>query len=73
MKMDLRGMGLSFELNVSEAAVLVYRWERFVKYAAEMSSGGMMYIPRLTRLCRGIQTIFSLLTQQFERLQSLYY
>jgi hypothetical protein len=44
-----------------------------MKHAAELASGGMMYIPRLMKIGSDIQIIFSLLPQQFERLQYLYY
>jgi hypothetical protein len=39
----------------------------FMKYATEMASGGMMYIPSFITISSGAQVILRLLPQQFER------
>jgi hypothetical protein len=47
-----------------------YWWRGFLKYAADIISGGMMYehIPSLMTIGSGIRAILSALPQQFERL-----
>jgi hypothetical protein len=49
--------------------VLLMR-EGFFKYAVEMASGGMVYVPSLKTIGSGIRVI--LVPQQFERLESWY-
>jgi hypothetical protein len=39
-----------------------------MKYAFEMASGGIIYIPDFMMIGSGIHVILSLLPQQFERL-----
>jgi hypothetical protein len=43
------------------------------KYAIEMATGGMIYIPKFITICSGIQVILRLIPQQFERPQCRYY
>jgi hypothetical protein len=42
-------------------------------YADEMTSGGMIYIPSFMMITSGIQVIYRILPQQFEKLQCWYY
>jgi hypothetical protein len=44
-----------------------------MKNAAEMASGGIMYISYFVTVGSGIQVLLRLLPQQFERLQYWYY
>jgi hypothetical protein len=39
-----------------------------MKYTVELSSGGIIYVPRLMTNRSGIRVIFGVLHQQFERL-----
>jgi hypothetical protein len=45
----------------------------FFKYAVEMVSGVMMYIPSFMTIGSGIRVILRLLPQQFESMQCWYY
>jgi hypothetical protein len=40
--------------------------EGIMKYAVEMASGGMIYIPSFVTICSGIQVMLRLLPQQFK-------
>jgi hypothetical protein len=44
-----------------------------MKYAIEMASGGMIYIPSFMMIGSSIQVILRLLPKQFERLQCWHY
>jgi hypothetical protein len=44
-----------------------------MKYAVQIVSDVMIYIPRLMTIGSGIEVILRLLPQQFERLQCWYY
>jgi hypothetical protein len=50
-----------------------YWWEGFMKYVAEMASGGTIYIPSFMTTGPSIKVILSLLPQQSERLQCSHY
>jgi hypothetical protein len=43
-----------------------------VKYATEMGSAGVIYIPSFMAICSGIQVVLRLLPRKFERLQCWY-
>jgi hypothetical protein len=44
-----------------------------MKYAVELASDGMIYVPYSMRVGSNIQVLLRLLQQQFERLQNWYY
>jgi hypothetical protein len=48
-----------------EAAVLVFPTGHFIKYAVEMTSVGMIYIPNFTTIGSDIQVIWMFLSPQF--------
>jgi hypothetical protein len=50
-----------------------YWWEWFMKYAVEMVSGGMIWVPSFMKIGSSIQVILRLLPRHSERLQSWYY
>jgi hypothetical protein len=60
----------AFTSTFRKAAILVLWWEGFMKYAAEMASGSMIYVPSFMKLNRGVKNYYGGYTYRHTRADS---